>query len=135
MCFSPLKLIRDDKVYWYESFVLLAFYGVYIFFMAYVFFFHLKISLLNQLFNYLMTILVSISHRNNDRFKNMAYEKFKILQHEAQSILPGGLSTPGAVPHNKQFGHLTARRSLSKSQSGYSECLAWKVLTKTIKMI
>ena len=52
----------------------------------------------------------------------MAYEKFKILQQEAQSILPGGLSTTGGgAPHNKQFGFLTARRSLSKSQSGYSK--------------
>lgn len=51
----------------------------------------------------------------------MAYEKFKILQQEAQSILPGGLSATGEVPHNKQFGNLTARRSVSKSQSGYSK--------------
>lgn len=71
--------------------------------------------------NHCCCFLLLLFLRNNDRFKNMAYEKFTILQQEAQSILPGGLDPAMGAPHNKQFGNLTARRSISKSQSGYSK--------------
>ncbi|CAF1014632.1 unnamed protein product [Brachionus calyciflorus] len=53
-------LIKDDRVYWYESMCLVILYALYCVFMM-----------------------------NNDRIKNWAYQKFEILQQETNNILPG----------------------------------------------
>ena len=57
-------MIRDNKVYWYESLILLILYGLYCLFMM-----------------------------NNDRIKVWVLNKFQTLEQETKNILPEGTSS------------------------------------------
>jgi len=52
--------------------------------------------------------------RNNNRVKDWVYAKFHMVQQESANILSDGL------PMNKMHG-VFAKRSMSRSQSGYSK--------------
>ena len=71
---------------------------------------------------------------NNDRFKAIVLEKFKILEQEAKNILPesgGGV----AKPHdNKAYGFLSKKGPIPPSQSGYSNLSAFCFLSCFIKL-